>query len=46
MVGYKPDGKLDMRHAYGKTQKECQAALDAIRAQKRDGNADGCGEGP
>ncbi len=33
MVGYRLDGKPDIREVAAKTQKECKARLDALKAQ-------------
>ena len=37
MVGYKPDGKKDVRTVYGKTRAECQAKLDELRKRATGG---------
>jgi hypothetical protein len=37
MVGYRADGKPDIRQVYAKTQKECQAKLDENRQRAQAG---------
>jgi integrase len=37
MVGYKPDGKRDVRVAYGKTRKQCQSRLDELKQRRGQG---------
>ncbi len=37
MVGYKPDGKPDVREAYGKTQQECRRKLAELRHRAEQG---------
>jgi hypothetical protein len=37
MVGYRPDGKPDIREVAAKQQGECRKKLDSIKAKMRDG---------
>ena len=37
MVGYRPDGRRDVRVAYGKTRKQCQGRLDELKQRRGQG---------
>jgi hypothetical protein len=37
MVGYRPDGKPDIREVAAKQQAECRRKLDGIKAKMREG---------
>ncbi len=37
MVGFRPDGRPDVRCVYAKTQKGCQDKLDDVRARAKGG---------